>query len=64
QDTDRVSIDVVLGKTVTPPVTPPSGLAFTGPSGLVQMAGVAQVLLVLGTGILFLTRRREDETEA
>jgi uncharacterized repeat protein (TIGR01451 family) len=64
QDTDRVSIDVVLGKTVTPPVTPPSGLAFTGPSGLVQMAGVALLLLVLGTAILFLTRRREDEVEA
>jgi len=64
QDIDRVSIDVVLGKTVTPPVTSPSGLAFTGPSGLVQMAGVALLLLVLGTGILFFTRRREDETEA
>ncbi len=64
QDIDRASIDVVLGKTVTPPVTPPSGLAFTGPSDLVQMAGVALLLLVLGTGILFFTRRREDETEA
>jgi uncharacterized repeat protein (TIGR01451 family) len=64
QDTDRVSIDVVLGKTVTPPVTPPSGLAFTGPSDLVQMAGVALLLLVLGSGILFFTRRREDGTEA
>ena len=64
QDTDRVSIDVVLGKTVTPPVTPPSGLAFTGPSGVVQMAGVALLLLVLGTAILFLTRRREDGVEA
>ncbi|HEV8621743.1 MAG TPA: hypothetical protein VGR33_02490 [Actinomycetota bacterium] len=63
QDTDRVSIDVVLGKTVTPPVTPPSGLAFTGPSGLVQMAGVALLLLLLGTGILFFTRRHEDGME-
>jgi uncharacterized repeat protein (TIGR01451 family) len=64
QDTDRVSIDVVLGKTVTPPVTPPSGLAFTGPSDLVQMAGVALLMLVLGSGILFFTRRREVGTEA
>jgi uncharacterized repeat protein (TIGR01451 family) len=64
QDTDRVSIDVVLGKTVTPPVTPPSGLAFTGPSDLVQMTGVALLLLVLGSGILFFTRRREGGTEA
>jgi uncharacterized repeat protein (TIGR01451 family) len=63
QDTDRVSIDVVLGKIVTLPVTPPSGLAFTGPSDLVQMAGMALLLLVLGTGILFFTRRREDGTE-
>jgi hypothetical protein len=64
QDTDRASIDVVLGKTVTPPVTPPSGLAFTGTSGALQMAGVALLLLLLGTGILFSTRCREDGTDA
>jgi uncharacterized repeat protein (TIGR01451 family) len=63
QDTDQASVDVVLGRTVTP-VTPPSGLAFTGGSGVLQMAGVALLLLLLGTGILFLTRRREDGTEA
>jgi len=64
QDTDRASIDVVLGKTVTPPVTPPSGLAFTGASDALQMAGVALLLLLLGTGILFSTRSREDGTDA
>jgi hypothetical protein len=63
QDTDQASIDVVLGTTVTP-VTPPSGLAFTGASGVLQIAGVALLLLLLGTGILFFTRRREDEREA
>jgi len=63
QDTDQESIDVVLGTTVTP-VTPPSSLAFTGSSGVLQMAGVALLLLLLGTGILFFTRRREDGTEA
>jgi LPXTG-motif cell wall-anchored protein len=63
QDTDQESIDVVLGTTVTP-VTPPSSLAFTGGNGVLQMAGVALLLLLLGTGILFLTRRREDGTEA
>ncbi len=63
EDTDRASIDVVLGTTVTP-VTPPSGVAFTGASGVVTMAGLALLLLLLGTGILFLTRRREDGTEA
>jgi len=63
QDTDQESIDVVLGTTVTP-VTPPSSLAFTGGSGVLQMAGVALLLLLLGTGTLFLTRRREDGTEA
>jgi uncharacterized repeat protein (TIGR01451 family) len=64
QDTDRASIDVVLGQTVTPPVTPPAGLAFTGASGVLQIAGVALLLLLLGSGILFFTRRREDGTEA
>ncbi len=63
QDTDRASIDVVLGTTVTP-VTPPSGVAFTGASGVVTMAALALLLLLLGTGTLFLTRRREDGMEA
>ena len=63
EDTDRASIDVVLGTTVTP-VTPPSGVAFTGASGVVTMAALALLLLLLGTGTLFLTRRREDGTEA
>jgi uncharacterized repeat protein (TIGR01451 family) len=64
QDTDQASIDVVLGRTVTPPVTPPAGLAFTGASGVLQLAGVALLLLLLGSGILFFTRRREDGMEA
>jgi uncharacterized repeat protein (TIGR01451 family) len=63
QDTDRVSIDVVLGTTVTP-ATPPSGLAFTGARGVLQMAGVALLMLLLGTGILVFTWRREDRTQA
>ncbi len=63
EDTDHASIDVVLGTTVTP-VTPPSGVAFTGASGVVRLAGLALLLLLVGTGILFLTRRREDGTEA
>jgi uncharacterized repeat protein (TIGR01451 family)/fimbrial isopeptide formation D2 family protein len=63
QDTDQASIDVVLGTTVTP-VTPPSGLAFTGASGVLQIAGVALLLLLLGSGILFFTRRRDAGTEA
>ncbi|HVH53894.1 MAG TPA: hypothetical protein VNA32_07150, partial [Actinomycetota bacterium] len=64
QDTDQASIDVVLGTTATPPVTPPSGLAFTGASDVLPMAGVALLLLLLGTGILFFTTLREDGAEA
>ena len=64
QDTDQASIDVVLGTTVTPPVTQASGLAFTGASDVLPMAGVALLLLLLGTGILFFTRLREDGAQA
>jgi hypothetical protein len=63
QDTDRVSIDVVLGTTVRP-ATPPSGLAFTGARGVRPMAGLALLLLLLGTGILVFTWRREGRTQA
>jgi uncharacterized repeat protein (TIGR01451 family) len=65
---DRASVTVVLGTTVTPtptpttappPVkTPPSGVAFTGQSSAVPMAIASLVLLLLGTGLLFLSRRR------
>jgi uncharacterized repeat protein (TIGR01451 family) len=65
KDTDRASVDVVLGTTVTPPptTTPPSGIAFTGAAGVIPLAGLALLLLLMGTGILFLTRRREDGTK-
>ncbi|TMK29303.1 MAG: DUF11 domain-containing protein [Actinobacteria bacterium] len=64
QDTDTATVNVVLGTTVTPtPVTPPSGVAFTGASGVITLAGLALLLLLLGTGILFFTRRREDGTQ-
>jgi uncharacterized repeat protein (TIGR01451 family)/fimbrial isopeptide formation D2 family protein len=62
QDTDTATVNVVLGTTVTP-VTPPSGVAFTGASGVITLAGLALLLLLLGTGILFFTRRREDGTQ-
>ncbi len=65
RDQDDASVDVVLGVTVTPPTTtPPSGVAFTGAAGVIPLAGLALLLLFAGSGILFLTRRREDGSEA
>ncbi len=60
RDRDKVSVTVILGATVTPPPTrtPLSGLAFTGSAGLVPKTALSLALLLLGTGILFLTRRR------
>lgn len=66
RDRDQVSVTVILGTTVTPPPTrtPPSGLAFTGSDGLVPKAALALALLLSGTGILFLTRRRNRRSGA
>ena len=68
RDRDKVSVTVILGATVTPPPTPtrtpPSGLAFTGAARVVPMVGLALVLLLSGTGILFLTRRRNGGSGA
>jgi uncharacterized repeat protein (TIGR01451 family) len=58
-DEDDETIDVVLGATVTPPPTrtPPVGLAFTG-SGLALVLGALGVLLlVVGSGLLWLGHR-------
>ena len=60
-DNDAASVVVVLGTTVTPP---PGGVAFTGTAGVVPLAGLALLLLLAGTGILFLTRRRGDRPRA
>jgi len=65
RDQDNASVDVVLGTTVTPPptTTPPSGVAFTGTTGVIPLAGLALLLLFAGSGILFVTWRREDGSE-
>jgi uncharacterized repeat protein (TIGR01451 family) len=65
RDDDTASIDVVLGTTVTPPPTstPPGGTAFTG-SDLLPLGAVALILLVLGSGLIYLGRRREDGSQA
>lgn len=53
----------VLGKTVTPP--PPTksvggGIAFTGSAVVVPLAAGALVLLLLGSGLMWLGRRRRS----
>jgi uncharacterized repeat protein (TIGR01451 family)/fimbrial isopeptide formation D2 family protein len=63
RDQDTASIDVVLGTTVTPTTTPPGGTAFTG-SSLLPMSAAALVLLLIGTGLIYLGRRREDGSQA
>ena len=65
----RVRTAIVLGTTVTPtptqppaPVrttTPPGGIAFTGPSSALPLTALALALLTLGTGLLWVGRRRE-----
>jgi len=66
QDTDTATIQVVLGTTVTPPPTtsPPGGVAFTGAAGVVPWAVFALLLLLSGSWILFLTRRRRGQFRA
>ncbi|MGZ4153646.1 MAG: hypothetical protein ACXVQ0_04105, partial [Actinomycetota bacterium] len=63
RDSDTAQVDVVLGTVVTPTSTPPSGTAFTG-SSLLPMAAAAIVLLLIGTGLIYLGRRREDGSQA
>jgi hypothetical protein len=63
RDDDKASIDVVLGTTVTPTTTPPSGTAFTG-STVLPLGAIALVLLIVGTGLIYMGRRREDGSQA
>jgi hypothetical protein len=63
RDDDNASIDVVLGTTVTPPptTTPPGGTAFTG-STVLPLAIAALVLLVIGSGLIYLGRREDGSS--
>jgi len=59
RDRDAVSLDVVPARTITRP--------FSGrhaASGVVPPAVLALLLLLAGTGILFVTRRRDGGSEA
>jgi hypothetical protein len=56
---DDATIDVVLGATVTPTKTPPSGVAFTGTSAVLPLSGLALVMLLLGSGMLWASRNRD-----
>ncbi len=55
QDTDKATVAVVLATTVTPP----GGLAFTGAGGVIPLTGLALLLLLIGSAILYVTRRRK-----
>jgi uncharacterized repeat protein (TIGR01451 family)/LPXTG-motif cell wall-anchored protein len=55
EDVDTATVGVVLATTVTPP----AGLAFTGASRVFPLAGLGLLLLLIGSGILYLTRRRK-----
>jgi hypothetical protein len=59
-DEDEETILVILGTTVTPTptVTPPGGVAFTGTGAFLPLAGLALLMLTLGTGLLWWGRRR------
>jgi uncharacterized repeat protein (TIGR01451 family) len=57
-DEDDLTILIVLGTTVTPTVTPPGGVAFTGTGAFLPLAGLALLMLTLGTGLLWWGRRR------
>jgi uncharacterized repeat protein (TIGR01451 family) len=67
EDDDRASIDVVLGATVTPTAvattTAPTGTAFTG-STVLPLVATGLGLLAIGTGLIYLGRRREDGSRA
>ncbi len=66
-DEDKASVGIVLGTVVTPPPTktPPQGTAFTGaPGNTVPLAALALILLLIGSGALFLSRRKEGRSGA
>lgn len=56
EDMDTATVGVVLATTVTPP----GGLAFTGASRVFQLAGLGLLLLLIGSGILYMTRRQKQ----
>ena len=58
RDEDTARITVVLGATITPTKSPPAGVAFTGTAAVVPLTGVALVLLLLGSGLLWAGRKR------
>jgi uncharacterized repeat protein (TIGR01451 family) len=67
EDEDRATIDVVLGVTVTPTAvatsTAPTGTAFTG-SAVLPLVATGLGLLAIGTGLIYLGRKREDGSPA
>jgi uncharacterized repeat protein (TIGR01451 family) len=67
EDEDRATIDVVLGVTITPTAvatsTAPTGTAFTG-SAVLPLVAMGLGLLAIGTGLIYLGRRREDGSPA
>jgi hypothetical protein len=61
RDQDTARITVVLGVTITPPTkTPPGGVAFTGAAAVVPLTGVALLLFLVGSGLLWAGRKRGD----
>jgi hypothetical protein len=68
-DQDDATVDIVLGRIVTPPTTtPPPGLAFTGGSAVIPLGVVALLLLLVGSVLLWTSRdqggRLVDDREA
>jgi uncharacterized repeat protein (TIGR01451 family) len=73
-NTVDVDVDCVAGETITPTpepseepttVTPPGGVAFTGPrSDAIRLGFLAIALLVLGTGLMFAGYRRRARGDA
>jgi uncharacterized repeat protein (TIGR01451 family) len=63
RDSAAAQVDVVLGTVVTPTSAPPGGTAFTGSSPL-PTAAAAIAFLLIGTGLIYLGRRREDGSRA
>jgi uncharacterized repeat protein (TIGR01451 family) len=57
-DSDKVTITVVAGVTVTPTKTPPGGLAFTGSEAVMPLIALALLLLTAGTWLMWVARRR------
>jgi uncharacterized repeat protein (TIGR01451 family) len=64
QDDSTVTSSQVQGETVTPPATtPPGGTAFTGSNGTVSLGLLTLILLLLGSGLVFLSNRRRRRAE-